>query len=477
MFYPKIIQGGMGVAVSNYQLAKAVSQSGHLGVVSGTMIDTILARRLQDGDKLGHFRRAIEQFPIKKISQQVLNSYFIEGGKAEHEPYKAVPMHGLNSNEDLIGLTILANFVEVFLAKEGHDGVVGINYLTKIDLPTLPSLFGAMLAGVDYVLMGAGIPKSIPAILDQLSQMQSVSLKIDVEGRDADDHYEVKFDPQRYGLATTNLKRPLFLAIVSSAVLAQSLSKKASGSVDGFVVEHHCAGGHNAPPRGGIKTDERGEPIYGPKDEIDIEAFKRIGLPFWLAGGYGTPEGFQKSLESGANGIQAGSIFAFCDESGITDDIKKQVIDLVKNGEPEVFTDPVASASKYPFKVVPLEDSLSDEQIYLDRLRICDLGYLRQAYKKENGSVGFRCPGEPVEAYVRKEGLEEETCGRKCLCNGLMSTVGFAQIQSDGYKEPPLVTAGKHLASVKNLLSNDKNSYSASDVLAYLQSKVPQLTE
>src|SRR5690242_8669583 len=91
MFYPKIIQGGMGVAVSNYQLAKTVSQSGQLGVVSGTMIDTILARRLQDGDKLGHFRRAIEQFPIKKISQQVLNSYFIEGGKAEHEPYKAVP--------------------------------------------------------------------------------------------------------------------------------------------------------------------------------------------------------------------------------------------------------------------------------------------------------------------------------------------------------------------------------------------------
>lgn len=476
MFYPRIIQGGMGVAVSNYQLANAVSKAGELGVVSGTMIDTVLARRLQDGDKHGCFRRAIEHFPIKRIAQQVLQNYFIEGGKKESEPYKGVPMHSLNSNEDLVGLTILANFVEVFLAKEGHTGMVGINYLTKIDLPTLPSIFGAMLAGVDFILMGAGIPRAIPGILDQLSKMQPVKLKIDVEGSDASDLYEVTFDPQKYGLPNSELKRPHFLAIVSSAILAQSLAKKASGAVDGFVVEHHCAGGHNAPPRGGIKTDENGEPIYGPKDEIDIEGFKRIGLPFWLAGGYGTPEGFKMALAAGAKGIQAGSIFAFCDESGITDEIKKQVIDLVKHGEPDVFTDPVASASKYPFKVVPVEKSLSDQEIYLERRRICDLGYLRQAYKKNNGSIGFRCPGEPVDAYVRKEGTEKETCGRKCLCNGLMSTAGFAQIQRDGYTEPALVTAGKKLDSLKCLLKSEKSSYSAQDVLTYLKSQVQQMT-
>ena len=66
-------------------------------------------------------------------------------------------------------LIVAANFVEVYLAKEGHDGPVGVNYLEKLQAPTLPSLYGAMLAGVDYVLMGAGIPKAIPALLDDLA--------------------------------------------------------------------------------------------------------------------------------------------------------------------------------------------------------------------------------------------------------------------------------------------------------------------
>ncbi|MCP5523356.1 MAG: hypothetical protein H7A46_17610 [Verrucomicrobiales bacterium] len=65
-------------------------------------------------------------------------------------------------------LTVVASFVEVFLAKEGHAGRVGINLLEKIQLPTLAALFGAMLAGVDVVLMGAGIPRLIPGALDNL---------------------------------------------------------------------------------------------------------------------------------------------------------------------------------------------------------------------------------------------------------------------------------------------------------------------
>jgi len=248
MMYPTIIQGGMGVAVSNYRLARAVSQAGQLGVVSGTMLDNVLARRLQDGDIDGMIRRAMSKFPIKELAARVLKEYFIEGGKKAGAPYKAVPMHSMKSSQPLIDLTILANFVEVYLAKEGHDGLVGINYLTKIDLPTLPSLFGAMLAGVDFVLMGAGIPRAIPGILDRLSEKKAVTLKIDVEGSSTDDNFVVEFDPEKYPVVQANLKRPQFLAIVSSAVLAQSLAKKSSGKVDGFVVEHHCAGGHNAPP-------------------------------------------------------------------------------------------------------------------------------------------------------------------------------------------------------------------------------------
>src|SRR5690606_1862544 len=64
MSYPLIIQGGMGAGISNWRLARAVSQTGQLGVVSGTALDVILARRLQEGDPAGEFRHALSRFPI-----------------------------------------------------------------------------------------------------------------------------------------------------------------------------------------------------------------------------------------------------------------------------------------------------------------------------------------------------------------------------------------------------------------------------
>jgi len=383
-------------------------------------------------------------------------------------------MHGLTEAIELMELTVAANFVEVFLAKEGHNGSVGINYLTKIELPTLTSLYGAMLAGVDFVFMGAGIPKSIPGILDRLSNHQRVELNVDVIDAQLEDAFSIKFDPlSLMPQQRASLKRPFFVAIVSSATLAQMLARRSNGKVDGFVVEHHTAGGHNAPPRGGTTLDAQGEPVYGIKDECDLQAMKQIGLPFWLAGSRATQGGLQRALEVGAQGIQVGTAFAFCDESGLRDDIKQKVLTQLREGQAQVFSDPRASASGYPFKVVNLPGSLSDEDIYIDRPRICDLGYLRSAYRKEDGSVGFRCPGEPVSEYVKKGGRIEETVGRKCLCNALMSTVGYAQVQKGGFDEPPLVTAGKELTDIARFIRPGQSSYSALDVLNALLSECP----
>jgi NAD(P)H-dependent flavin oxidoreductase YrpB (nitropropane dioxygenase family) len=39
--HPTIIQGGMGIGISHWGLARAVSAAGQLGVVSGTAIDTV----------------------------------------------------------------------------------------------------------------------------------------------------------------------------------------------------------------------------------------------------------------------------------------------------------------------------------------------------------------------------------------------------------------------------------------------------
>ena len=185
---PIIIQGGMGAAVSAWQLARAVSLTGQLGVVSGTALDVVLARRLQLGDPGGHMRRGLGAFPFKAAAQRILDRYSILGGKGPGQPFRPTSMLSVNPPAEQTELIVAANFVEVHLAKEGHDGLIGVNYLEKIQLPTLASLYGAMLAGVDYVLMGAGIPRTIPGALDQFSRGEPAELSVYVAGAEQGEH-------------------------------------------------------------------------------------------------------------------------------------------------------------------------------------------------------------------------------------------------------------------------------------------------
>ena len=469
MAHPIIIQGGMGAGVSNWRLARAVSQLGQLGVVSGTALDVILARRLQEGDPDGDMRRALARFPIPGMAQRALDRSFVPGGKPAGQPFKATLVLSQHPAPALVELIVLANFAEVFLAKEGHAGLVGINYLQKIQLPTLPSLFGAMLAGVDYVLMGAGIPMAIPGLLDQLARGQAVRLHLEVEGAAPGEEFCCAFDPAAFcGTTPPELKRPHFLAIISSTVLALTLARKASGRVDGFVVEGPTAGGHNAPPRGTAPLNERGEPVYGQRDVPDLEKIRALGLPFWMAGSYATPRRLAEALLSGAAGVQVGTAFAFCEESGIEAGLKTRVLRSSRSGGVEVFTDPVASPTGFPFKVARLEGTLSEPEIYSARERVCDLGYLRRVYRKPEGTLGYRCPGEPEDHYLAKGGELEETHGRKCVCNGLLSTIGLAQIQPGGYREPALLTAGDDVAGLARFLPTNRDSYTAADVISHL---------
>ena len=77
---PAIIQGGMGAGVSDWRLARAVSAQGQLGVVSGTALDVILARRLQSGDPGGHMRRGLDRFPVPAIAKRIWHRYYVPGG-------------------------------------------------------------------------------------------------------------------------------------------------------------------------------------------------------------------------------------------------------------------------------------------------------------------------------------------------------------------------------------------------------------
>jgi nitronate monooxygenase len=467
---PKIIQGGMGAGVSNWRLAQAVSKLGQLGVVSGTALDLVLARRLQDGDPGGHVRRALSHFTFPKMAQRVMDSLFIPDGRKPEAPYKFVGMHAIKSQRGLDELCIVSNFVEVFLAREGHSHPVGINYLEKIQLPHLPSLYGAMLAGVAVVIVGAGIAIELPGVLDVLAQHQVATYSIRVNGAQADTEVKTVFDPSVYleeGVSLPPLCRPDFLPIVSSDALATIFIRKATGRVDGFVIEAPQAGGHNAPPRGNMQLTADGQPIYGPRDKVDLAVMRKLGLPFWLGGSYDSPEQLKAALAEGASGVQVGTAFALCVESGLTPEARKALVAKALAGQARVFTDPVASPTGFPFKVAQLEGTLSENAVYLQRRRVCDLGYLREAYRKDDGSVGYRCPAEPEASFLAKGGKAEELVGRKCVCNGLMANIGLAQILPGGL-EPRLLTLGDSFSDIGRFCTAEKPDYSAADVVRIL---------
>ena len=428
-----------------------------------------MIRRLQNGDLEGDTRRALAAFPLKDVAEKIIAKYFIEGGKAEDKAYRLAPMATLDLSDTLSELIMVANFVEVFLAKEHHKGFIGINYLEKIALPTLPSIFGAMLAGVDCILMGAGIPLAIPGILDNFANFAAADLPIAVTNKPKEAQFIQHFDPNHFfPIHNIKLTRPKFLAIVSSDIVAKTLIRKASGYVDGFVVESHHAGGHNAPPR---KIAGQMLPAFSAKDEINPEKFLAFERPFWIAGASASPEALQDALKTGAQGVQIGSIFAYCTESGIDPSIKELVIEKYFNKQLKITTDFKASPTGYPFKVIEQELDAED-YCPQERQRVCDLGYLREAYCDDEGNFGLRCPSESIKSFVKKGGTEDETVGRQCLCNGLLSTVEMPQIRK-GKKEAPLLTAGDDFSFLDKLTSKSKLHYTASSVIDMILEPAP----
>jgi len=465
---PTIIQGGMGAAVSNWRLAKAVSWLGQLGVVAGTALDQLLSRRLQDGDKDGHVRRALEHFPFPPVAQRILDTYFIPGGRKPSAPYHTPKMLTVEGTSPSQELCIAANFVEVFLAREGHSGLVGINFLEKIQMPHLPSLYGAMLAGVAVVIVGAGIPMEFPAAIEALAEHKPATYSLYVADAQSKEPVRMTLNPADFfeeGQTLPALAHPDFLPIVSSDTLATMLVRRIKGTLAGFIIEEPVAGGHNAPPRGRMQLTDAGEPIYGPRDKIKLEAFRKLGLPFWMAGAYGSNERLKEALAEGARGVQVGTPLALCKESGIAPELRQALLNKIHTGTAKVFTDAIASPTGFPFKVAELEGTLSEQSVYEQRRRVCDLGFLREVYQKPDGSMGYRCAAEPERAYTAKGGNAENCAGRKCLCNALLANIGIPQQLSDGSQELPLLTLGDDYSELARFCKNGNLDFSAADVI------------
>ncbi len=501
----KLIQGGMGVYVSNWRLARAVAmeQPGiTAGTVSGTALDIVYVRLLQLGDPGGYVRRALAAFDAQfgvSIGQKILNHYFIEGGKSPTTRFKNAPKHmvrlpngsdilpaglppgvpvTLSMDPDIVELLIFSGFAEVWLAHQGHPGKIFINFLHKVELPLIYTMYGAMLAGVDGVIVGAGNPDGLPLVCSRLAQHASVTHELPVLYREFGENFHLTFDPQQVAegrLAQHALQRPAFLAIVSLQNLVQALAQSQTEPPDGFIIEHHTAGGHNAGPQGPLKKDEKGQPIYGPEDEPDLQAIRQVGLPFWLAGGYGNRERLAQALAFGATGVQVGSLFALSEESGIKASYRSAILDKLKTekDDAKLVLTTLFSPTGFPFKVAQLEGTLADQAVYANRMRVCDIGLLQQrglSKPAEDGSrrIFQRCAAAPLDDFAGKRGLPLNTTDRRCLCNGLLATVGLGQTgwqNGQPMEEPAIVTLGNHLDGIRRLSRNGQTPYWVHDVI------------
>lgn len=475
---PLIIQGGMGVWISSSHLARTVAQTSEeigipmLGVTSLTGIGIIFSHRLQDGDEAA--LELLNQFPIPEIRDQVLREWGADVVKPAGYRYKPTPRLSDFSHPNkerrnsAIYLTLVASNAAVWEAKQGHSGKIGLNLLEKIQIPHLVELYGAMLAGVDDVIMGAGIPLQIPGILDSFSENRPASYKLDVAK--ATREYRMGFDPAEFIPPSylKELKRPDFLAVVSYNLVAKLLATKASGYVNGFIIEGHTAGGHNANPRGKLIRDEAGEPIYGEKDKIDLDQIKELGRPFWLAGSYASPQKLQEALRLGAVGVQVGTIFECSDESGLREKDKASLKKAAFNGTLQVKA-ASTSPTGFLFQEALLAGTIADPAVYEKRPRNCSIGYLVTPYEISPGTLGHRCASEPIKAYVAKGGDAKDAEGMHCICNGLIAGSGFGLAADYGRKEEPsVVTAGKDFSFIPHLLKHEDDSYTVKDAALYM---------
>lgn len=333
-----VVQGGMGVGVSLAPLAKAVAREGGVGIVSSACLDRLVSKRT---------------------------------GKKVHT-YEAV-------------------YEEVSLAKAA-GGVAGINIMVALVRDYEDSVKGAIDAGADIIISGAGLPLGLPAIQSP--------------------------------------KDTALVPIVSSARALELICKKWERLgywPDAVVLEGPLAGGHL-----GFKIDQvdleanRLENLFPPVKEM---AQKYGDIPVIVAGGIYTHEDILTFMAMGADGVQMGTRFLATEESSAVAEYKQAVINCTS--EDIVLAHDPGSPCGLPFRVIKQSPAYVSA---IQRLRKpkCDKGYV--LLKDAEGKF-TRCPA--------KESNEHHFC----ICNGLLSSAGY-----NPDVEKPLFTVGTNADRVDRIL-------------------------
>lgn len=330
-----IIQGGMGVGVSLYPLARAVAREGGVGIVSSACLDRLVSKRNN-----------------KKVS------------------------------------TYEAAYEEVSLARSA-GGFAGINIMMALGSTYEESVKGALDAGADVIISGAGLPLGLPAIQA----------------------------PRDTAL----------IPIVSSARALDLICRKwerLKYRPDAVVLEGPLAGGHL-----GFKLDEialesnRLENLFPPVKEV---ARKYGDFPVIVAGGIFTHGDILRFLKMGADGVQMGTRFLATEESSATPEYKQAVLNAKE--EDIIVAIKPASPCGLPFRVI--KHCL---EFVRERAPKCDKGYV--LLKDSEGKYSICAAKESNEKYF-------------CICNGLLSSAGY---NSD--VEKPLYTVGTNACRIDKIVS------------------------
>jgi nitronate monooxygenase len=334
-----IIQGGMGVGVSLYPLANAVAREGGLGIISSACLDRLVSKRT--GKKTNTYEAAYQEVSLSKVA----------------------------------------------------NGFAGINIMAALVRDFNDSVKGAIDAGADAIISGAGLPLNLPAVHPP--------------------------------------KDTALIPIVSSARALEIICKKwekLGYRPDATVLEGPLAGGHL-----GFRIDQ--VDLESNKLENLLPAVKDMAkkygdFPVIVAGGIYTYDDIVRFMSMGADGVQMGTRFLATEESTATEAYKQAVVrareeDIIVAHRP-------GSPCGLPFRVIKQSPMYVSA---LQRLRPpkCDKGYV--LLKDAEGKFTI-CPA--------KESNEEFFC----ICNGLLSSSGY-----NADKEEALYTVGTNAARVDKIIS------------------------
>lgn len=334
-----IIQGGMGVGVSLNPLANAVAREGGVGIVSSACLDRLLSKRT--GRKLNSYEAAYE---------------------------------------------------EVSLAKNS-GGVAGINIMCALGRDYSDSVKGALDAGADVIISGAGLPLTLPAIQAP--------------------------------------KETALIPIVSSARALEIICKKwekLGYRPDAVVLEGPLAGGHLGFKMDQIDTVENKlENLLPPVKDM---AKKYGDFPIIVAGGIYTYDDIVGYLKAGAGGVQMGTRFLATEESSASSDYKSSVV-AARESDIIVAYDP-GSPCGLPFRIIR-QSPMYVSALSKKRAPKCDKGYVLQ--KDSEGKYSI-CPAKRSNEH------------HFCICNGLLSSADY-----NPHEEEPLYTVGTNAYRVDKIIT------------------------